>query len=80
MVFSGRGAMAGARRGRDGPAVCRVEWLPRVLRKRGRGKPLSWREVEDLYRRLEPYTQVSWFQKQAHIRQVKEKERARRGR
>ena len=80
IVFSGRCRLADVRWDRDDTAVCRVEELPRVLRKLGRGKPLSWREVEDLYRRLEPYTQVSWCQKQAHIRQVKEKERARRGR
>lgn len=80
VVFSGRCRLADVRWEREDTAVCRVEELRRVLRKLGRGKPLSWREVEALYDRLEPYTRVSWFQKQAHIRQVKEKERTRRWR
>ena len=56
--------------------VCRAEELPRVLRKLGRRKVLSWRQVRALYDLLEPYTRASWGEKFAHLCQVKEKEKA----
>lgn len=76
IVFSGRCRLADVEWDRDDTAVCRVEQLPRTLRKLGRRKVLSRRQVRELYDQLEPYTRVAWGEKFAHLCQVQEKEQA----
>lgn len=75
IVFSGRCRLAEISWDREDTAVCRIEELPRVLRKMGQSGALSRREVQDLHDRLEPYTRATWAEKWAHVRQVQEKER-----
>ena len=75
IVFSGRCRWQRSAGDREDTAVCRIEELPRVLRKMGQSRALSRREVQDLHDRLEPYTRATWAEKWAHVRQVQEKER-----
>ena len=63
IVFSGLCRLADVEWDRDDTAVCRVEQLPRTLRKLGRRKVLSRRQVRELYDQLEPYTRVAWGRK-----------------
>ena len=74
VVFTGRCRLEDVEWDSEDVSVCKLEELPRVLRRTGR-KTLSQREVRALYGRLEPYTRASWGQKRAHVRQVRRIER-----
>ena len=74
VVFTGRCRLEDVEWDSEDVSVCKLEELPRVLRRTGR-KTLSQREVRALYDQLEPYTRASWGQKRAHVRQVRRIER-----